>query len=182
VQFIDRTFKGQSGFETWPDVSASALTDNLEQWLGPYLNHVVRREHLMRIDLQAALQGLLTWDQQRLLDEFAPLHFTAPSGSRLTIDYRTSAAPILAVKLQALFGLRTTPRIASGRVALSLHLLSPAGRPVQITDDLAGFWANSYFDVRKELRGRYPKHPWPDDPLTAIPTEKTKKALARNGS
>lgn len=110
----------------------------------------------------------LPWPLGQTLEQLAPSHFTLPTGSRVAIDY-TSAPPVLAVKLQELFGCTTTPSILQGRIPLSLHLLSPARRPVQITQDLASFWRNSYQEVKKDLKGRYPKHPWPDDPLTAPP-------------
>ena len=157
----------------WPDVSDEALLATLEDWLGPYLHGITRRAHLADLDLHAALTGLLNWEQQRALDELAPTHITVPSGSRISIDYDNDP-PVLAVRLQELFGLKETPRIVGGRVALLLHLLSPARRPVQVTQDLAGFWANSYFDVRKDLKGRYPKHHWPDDPLQAQATARAK--------
>ncbi|NUP54692.1 MAG: ATP-dependent helicase HrpB, partial [Gemmatimonadaceae bacterium] len=112
--------------------------------------------------------------QRRALDLLAPTHVTVPTGSRIAVDYADPAAPVLAVRLQELFGLADTPRVAGGAVPLTLHLLSPARRPVQVTRDLAGFWRSSYFDVRKDLRGRYPKHEWPDDPLAAAPTRRAK--------
>jgi ATP-dependent helicase HrpB len=126
-----------------------------------------------RIDMSALLLDLLTWDQRRRLDELAPTHVTVPTGSRILVDYSDPRAPALAVRLQELFGLAETPCIGGG-VPLTLQLLSPAHRPVQVTRDLAGFWRTSYFDVRKELRGRYPKHEWPEDPLAAAPTRRAK--------
>ena len=157
----------------WPDVGDTTLLATLENWLAPYLNGVTRRAHLDNIDLHAALTAQLNWERQRALDELAPTHITVPSGSRVPVDY-DNEPPVLAVRLQEMFGLKETPRIAGGRVALLLHLLSPARRPVQVTQDLAGFWANSYFDVKKDLKGRYPKHPWPDDPLQAQATARAK--------
>jgi len=159
--------------QRWPDVADEHLLATLEDWLAPYLDGVTRRTHLANIDLHAALTGLLNWEQQRALDELAPTHLTVPSGSRIPIDYDNDP-PILAVRLQEMFGLTDTPRIAGGRVALLLHLLSPAYRPVQISQDLAGFWARSYHDVKKDLKGRYPKHYWPDDPLHAQATARAK--------
>ena len=159
--------------QRWPDVSDEALLETLDDWLAPYLHGVTRRAHLADIDLHAALTGMLNWEQQRALDELAPTHLSAPSGSCIAIDYGNQP-PVLAVRLQEMFGLKDTPRIAGGRVALLLHLLSPARRPVQVTQDLAGFWANSYFDVKKDLKGRYPKHYWPDDPLQAQATTRAK--------
>jgi ATP-dependent helicase HrpB len=159
--------------DSWPDVSDAALLASLESWLAPYLDGVTRRDHLGRVDLRSALHGLLDWNRQKRLDELAPTHVTVPSGSRVPIDY-TQASPTLAVRLQEVFGWTESPRIASGRVPLTLELLSPARRPVQVTRDLASFWARGYAEVRKELRGRYPRHSWPDDPLTAIATRKAR--------
>jgi ATP-dependent helicase HrpB len=154
----------------WPDVSDVALIATLPDWLGPHVYGLTRRDELRRLDLAAILHGVLTWEQRAALDELAPSHVTVPSGSRIRVDYGDPQAPVLAVRLQELFGLAETPRIARGRVALTLHLLSPAHRPVQVTTDLAGFWRTAYFDVKKELKGRYPKHYWPDDPSHAAPT------------
>jgi ATP-dependent helicase HrpB len=127
-----------------------------------------------RVDVPEALLASLDYKQRRLLDEIAPSHVAVPTGSRLQVDYSDPAAPSMAVRIQELFGLTETPRVGRGRVALTLQLLSPAHRPVQVTRDLAGFWKNSYFDVRKDMRGRYPRHPWPDDPATAVPTRRVK--------
>jgi ATP-dependent helicase HrpB len=149
----------------WPDISDAALLGSLEEWLGPYLSGVTRLKDLSAQEFSNALYALLTWQQRRRVDVLAPTHITVPSGSRLAIDY-TGTTPVLPVRIQEMFGASTTPAIADGRVTLILHLLSPAGRPAQITADLAGFWQNSYPEVKKELKGRYPKHAWPDDPLT----------------
>ncbi|HXE57412.1 MAG TPA: ATP-dependent helicase HrpB [Gemmatimonadales bacterium] len=159
----------------WPDVSDDALLGRLAEWLGPWLDGVRRRDELARLDLVPALEGLLDRERRRALDRLAPTHWTVPSGSRIPIDYADPEAPALAVRLQEMFGASDTPRIADGRVPLTLHLLSPAHRPVQVTRDLAGFWRGAYFEVRKDLRGRYPKHHWPDDPLAAAPTRRTKR-------
>ena len=156
----------------WPDVSDAALVATLAEWLGPHVYGFTRRDELRRLDLVAILLGTLGWEQRTALDELAPSHFEVPSGSRIRIDYGDARSPVLAVRLQELFGLSETPRIARGRVPLTLHLLSPAHRPVQVTTDLAGFWRTGYFDVKKELKGRYPKHFWPDDPLGATPTRR----------
>ncbi|MDQ3950742.1 MAG: ATP-dependent helicase HrpB [Gemmatimonadota bacterium] len=155
---------------TWPDVSDAALTAALSDWLAPHVYGLTRRDELRRLDLAEILLGMLDWEQRAALDEVAPSHIVVPSGSRIRIDYSDPQSPVLAVRLQELFGLTETPRIGRGRIPLTLHLLSPAHRPVQITTDLAGFWRTAYFDVRKELKGRYPKHYWPDDPLQAVPT------------
>ncbi|HEU5171084.1 MAG TPA: ATP-dependent helicase HrpB [Gemmatimonadales bacterium] len=159
----------------WPDVSDEVLMERLEEWLGPELAGVRRRDQLARVDLAAALPRLLDPRQRRTLDELAPTQVEVPSGSRIAIDYSDADAPVLPVRLQEVFGWRETPRIAGGRVPLTLHLLSPAQRPVQVTRDLAGFWRTTYFEVRKDLRGRYPKHHWPDDPLAARATRRAKR-------
>ncbi len=158
----------------WPDLADAALAENLENWLGPWLDGLSRREHLSRLDLPAALHGLIDGRLRARLNELAPTHLLAPSGSRLRLRYAPGEPPVLAVKLQELFGLADTPRIAEGRIAVTLHLLSPAQRPIQVTQDLRGFWERTYAEVRKELKGRYPKHPWPDDPWTATPTRRTR--------
>jgi len=159
----------------WPDLSDQGLTADLERWLGHYLAGVTSFKALARIDLANALRSRLNWQQVQQLDRWAPTHIEVPSGSRRPIDY-SGDAPVLAVRLQEMFGAVDTPVIADGRLPLLLHLLSPAGRPAQITQDLAGFWRNSYPAVKKELKGRYPKHYWPDDPLTAQPTARVRPA------
>jgi ATP-dependent helicase HrpB len=156
-------------------VSDEALRATLASWLLPALQSAGTLDALGRLDVADALLGRLTWKQRERLDVLAPTHCVVPSGSRLPIAYADAAAPALAVRLQELFGLADTPRVGDGRVPLTLHLLSPAQRPVQVTRDLAGFWARSYFEVRKDLRGRYPKHHWPDNPLEATPTARAKR-------
>ncbi len=158
----------------WPDVSDAALLATLETWLSPFLDGVVRAAHLTRVDLADALRALLTWPQQQRLDELAPTHLTVPSGSRIPIDYLDGGVPSLSVRLQEVFGLTATPRVGGGRVPLLLKLLSPARRPVQVTRDLASFWNTAYHEVRKELKGRYPRHYWPEDPHQAEPTKRVK--------
>ena len=157
----------------WPDVSDATLFATLEEWLKPWIANMTRREHLARLDMHAILLARLSWDQQQRLNTFAPTHLTVPSGSRIPIDY-SGPTPSVSVRLQEVFGLQATPRIADGRVPVTLELLSPARRPVQITQDLASFWARGYADVKKDLKGRYPKHYWPDDPLSAVPTARAK--------
>ena len=159
---------------SWPDVSDASLAARLHDWLGPFVQGMRRWEEVARVDLTEALMELVPWDRRRQLAELAPTHVAVPSGSRIAIDYSDPASPVLAVRLQELFGLTDTPAVARGAVPLTLHLLSPARRPVQVPRDLAGFWRGSYFDVRKDLRGRYPKHHWPDDPLSAAPTARAK--------
>lgn len=172
VLFLRRTLG-----EGWPDVGDARLLASLEAWLAPYLVGMNRLAHLQTLNLRQALAGLLAYPQQRELDMLAPSQHTVPSGSRVNLDYAQDP-PVLAVRLQELFGCTDTPRLAGGRVAVMLHLLSPARRPVQVTRDLAGFWRGAYHEVKKELRGRYPKHHWPDDPLTAAPTARAKPRKA----
>ena len=159
----------------WPDLSDGALLQTVDQWLGPYLTGITTLDRVRRLDLTAPLHALLTHEQRRRLDRLAPTHMTVPSGSRLPLDYEQAESPVLAVRLQEMFGCKDTPRVADGKIPVILHLLSPAKRPVQVTQDLGGFWKRAYQDVRKELRGRYPKHHWPEDPIGAAPTAKAKQ-------
>ncbi|MET8943445.1 ATP-dependent helicase HrpB [Streptomyces sp. NPDC004542] len=165
--------------EPWPDVSDEALYARVDEWLEPELGRARRRADLARIDAGAALGRLLPWasGEAARLDELAPERITVPSGSRIRIDYGDPERPVLAVKLQEMFGLRVSPVVAG--VPLLVHLLSPAGRPAAVTADLASFWKDGYKGVRAELRGRYPKHPWPEDPLTAEPTRHTNARPSR---
>jgi ATP-dependent helicase HrpB len=165
-----RSVEAQSGF---PDMSDIGLLASLEDWLAPYLGPVNSLTGLARLDCEAMLRGLLSWEQVQTLDQQLPTAIAVPSGSKIRIDYQQSP-PVLAVKLQEMFGCEETPRLAGGRVPLLIHLLSPARRPLQVTQDLAGFWRGSYQEVKKEMKGRYPKHPWPDDPLVALPTARAK--------
>jgi ATP-dependent helicase HrpB len=158
----------------WPDLSDDAMRASMAEWLLPLLVGCRRRADVERLDLTAVLHGALTWEQRRDLDRLAPTHVVVPTGSRIPVDYADPGAPSIAVRLQELFGLAETPAVGGGRVPLVLQLLSPARRPVQVTRDLAGFWRSSYFEVRKDLRGRYPKHEWPEDPLRAAPTRRAK--------
>jgi len=159
--------------DNWPDVSDQALLNNLDEWLAPFLNGMSRLSHLDKLDLQAALNTLLPWPQQQQLDELAPTHIQVPTGSRIALNY-DNHPPILPVRLQEMFGATDTPTIANGKVKLLLHLLSPAQRPMQVTQDLKGFWQGSYAEVKKDMKGRYPKHYWPDDPLQSEPTRRAK--------
>lgn len=156
----------------WPDVSDAALLAQLEEWLAPHLAGMARIDHLARLDLRKILEDRLDWKLRRRLEELAPTHLAVPSGSRVRVEYADAAnaegvAPSLSVRLQEVFGWRETPRIGGGTVAVLLKLLSPAHRPVQVTRDLASFWRSGYVEVRKELKGRYPRHHWPEDPWTA---------------
>lgn len=160
---------------SWPDFSDVALQSSTEDWLLPHLVGLRRRSQVDELDLASILLSRLSFERRRTLDRLAPTHVVVPTGSNVPIDYSDPASPRLAVRLQELFGQTDTPRVAGGRVALTLRLLSPAGRPLQVTRDLAGFWRSSYFEVRKEMRGRYPKHEWPEDPLSALPTRRAKR-------
>ena len=167
---LDLEKHGQS---EWPDLGDEALLASLEDWLQPYLGKVSRLSHFAALDLPSILRNLLPWPLPQRLDEWAPTHLAVPSGSNIRLDY-SETPPILAVRLQELFGLADTPRIAQGRQQVKLHLLSPARRPVQVTQDLANFWRTTYAEVKKDLKGRYPKHYWPEDPLVAEATARAK--------
>lgn len=160
--------------EVWPDVSDGALAASAEQWLAPFTGRKTRLAEISAGDLGGALDALLTYDLRRRLEIEAPTHFEAPTGHRHPIDYDGAGAPRLAIRVQELFGLREHPAIAAGRLPLTLELLSPAHRPIQVTRDLPGFWAGSWSDVRADMRGRYPKHVWPEDPASALPTARAK--------
>ncbi len=172
IEFLRRVLPEQEA-AGWPDCSDTGLMSDLETWLAPYLQGVLRREHLARLDLHSILSARLDYARLKELDRLAPTHLTVPSGSRVPIDYG-SEPPRVAVRLQEVFGLMQTPRVAGGRVALALELLSPARRPVQLTSDLESFWSRGYAEVRKELKGRYPKHYWPEDPGSAVATARVR--------
>jgi ATP-dependent helicase HrpB len=174
VRLMQQTFPE----ENWPDLSEETLLAAPEEWLLFRLKGIRSAQQLAALNILAALTERLTWDQRRLLNERAPVTISVPSGHNIPIDYVAGEIPVLAVKLQEMFGLADTPAIAGGRIKLLLHLLSPARRPVSITRDLKQFWNTGYPQVKKELKGRYPKHPWPEDPWNALPTRKTK---GRNG-
>lgn len=175
LQFLHSQYSSQD----WPDFSDRALLNSLENWLLPMLGNVRNRSELQKIDLYTAFRNRLNWKQLQQLDKLAPERLEVPSGSSIRLQYSVDKAPVLAVKLQEMFGQLDTPRVAGGKVAVVIHLLSPAGRPLQITQDLCHFWEQSYPEVQKEMKGRYPKHPWPDDPLKALPTAKTKRKLTK---
>jgi len=163
----------------WPAVDDGTLLTDAGTWLLPWLTGITRAQHLSRLSMIQILKGLLSREQQLRLEELAPTHFTVPTGSRIRIDYRDELAPVVAVRLQEVFGVLASPRLAGGRVPVTFKLLSPARRPVQTTRDLATFWQGSYADVRKDLRGRYPRHYWPEDPSSAEPTRRAKPAGGR---
>ncbi len=160
----------------WPDLSDAWLIDNLEIWLAPWLDGITRAQQMKRLDLEAILKSQLDWSRQQLMMQLAPSHIKVPSGSNKLLNYLPGDAPILKVRLQELFGLEETPRVCNGEVPVMLHLLSPAQRPVQITQDLSGFWNHTYKEVRKELKGRYPKHYWPENPRKAEATTRVRPA------
>jgi ATP-dependent helicase HrpB len=174
-QWRDRVmFLRKAEGDSWPDLSDTALAEDGENWLVPALYDKTSLKELSSGDLSAAVMALLPWESRARLDREAPTHFEAPTGTMLAIDYEAEQGPTIAVRLQELFGLNTHPSIAKGAVPLVLELLSPAQRPVQVTRDLPGFWSGSYAAVRSDLRGRYPRHPWPEDPATALPTRRVK--------
>jgi ATP-dependent helicase HrpB len=168
--------------EPWPDYSDKALLADIDQWLLPYLGGISRRQQLSQLNLAEILRNRMDWTLQQRLDKATPTTLTVPSGSSKKLNYSSEGAPpILAVKLQEMFGLAETPRVADGRVPVMLHLLSPAQRPLQVTQDLKSFWDNTYPEVKKEMKGRYPKHPWPDDPWNAPATARTNKSQRNKG-
>jgi ATP-dependent helicase HrpB len=174
-QWRDRVmFLRRAEGESWPDLSDDALAACRDDWLLPALHDKTSLRDFSASDLSDAVMALLPWDLRARLDREAPTHFEAPTGTMLAIDYEAEQGPTIAVRLQELFGLNTHPSIAKGKVPLVLELLSPAQRPVQVTRDLPGFWRGSYAAVRTDLRGRYPRHPWPDDPANAAPTRRAK--------
>jgi ATP-dependent RNA helicase HrpB len=175
VTLLAEYFSGE-----WPTVSERWLTDNLETWLGPFLAGMTHWRDLDKLNLSQALASLLEYPQQQALEDLAPTRLTIPTGQSVALDYTAENGPVLAAKLQALFGWTKTPTVAGGQVPVVIHLLSPAQRPLAVTADLASFWQNAYPEVRKDMRGRYPKHPWPEDPLTADASQGTKKRPPRS--
>ena len=175
LQLRDRVmFLRNAEGENWPDLSDDALAQSAGEWLAPFVGGKTAPSQIGADDLSGALDALLPWALRKRLDAEAPTHFTAPTGSAVPIDYTAEQGPTVSIRVQELFGLAQHPSIAGGRVPLTIELLSPAHRPVQVTRDLLGFWRGSYKDVRADLRGRYPKHPWPDDPLHAPATRRAK--------
>ena len=176
--------RGVEGVGDFPDLSDETLLETLDQWLGPFLAGVNSLSRLKKIDMEQALSVLLPWSARKRLEDLAPTHLVVPSGSRIPLDYtvvdfRLHQAPVLSVRLQEMFGCVETPKIAGGRVPVTVQLLSPAGRVMQVTKDLESFWKNTYEQVKKDLKGRYPKHYWPDDPYHAVATSRTKKNMDR---
>jgi ATP-dependent helicase HrpB len=167
-------FLRAAGENEWPDLSDEALAKTAADWLAPHLTGKTKLSEIGADDLGAALDALLPWHLKRRLDEEAPTHFEAPTGNRHAIDYETAGAPALHIRVQEMFGITRHPSIAGGKLPLTLHLLSPAHRPIQITRDLPAFWKGSWTAVKAEMKGRYPRHPWPDDPASAVPTSRAK--------
>jgi len=175
IQLRDRVgFLRAAGEDEWPDLTDEALAKTATEWLAPFLAGKTKLSEIGAEDLGAALDALLPWNLKRRLEEEAPTHFEAPTGSRHAIDYKTEGAPALHIRAQELFGLTQHPSVAKGKLPLTLHLLSPAHRPIQITRDLSGFWKGSWTAVKAEMKRRYPRHPWPDDPASAVPTSRAK--------
>ncbi len=175
LQFRDRiAFLRAAESGEWPDLSDATLAVAARTWLAPFLNGKTKLSDIGADDLGQALDALIPWNLKRRLEDEAPTHFEAPTGNRHPIEYEGAGAPALSIRVQELFGLKQHPAIAKGRLPLTLHLLSPAHRPIQITRDLPGFWKGSWSAVKSEMKGRYPKHPWPDDPANAAPTARAK--------
>jgi ATP-dependent helicase HrpB len=175
IQLRDRVgFLRTAGEDEWPDLTDAALAKTVAEWLAPFLAGKTKLSEIGADDLGAALDTLLPWNLKRRLEHDAPTHFEAPTGNRHAIDYETAGAPAVHIRVQELFGLTQHPSIANGKLPLTLHLLSPAHRPIQITRDLPGFWKGSWMAVKAEMKGRYPRHPWPDDPTSAAPTARAK--------
>jgi ATP-dependent helicase HrpB len=156
------------GTGDWPDFAVAALATDYD-WLEPWLEGITRRSHLARLPVLDALRLRLGAERCRRLDDWLPSHLTVPTGSKIRIDYLDDLAPCASMRMQEVFGMATTPRLADGRLPVTFKLLSPAQRPLQVTADLASFWRNAYVEVRKDMRGRYPRHHWPEDPLQAEP-------------
>ncbi|MBX9759867.1 MAG: ATP-dependent helicase HrpB, partial [Beijerinckiaceae bacterium] len=174
VMFLRNAHAAEGDDNPWPDVSSEALAAGAAQWLAPFIEDRASLAQIGADDLDRALSALLPWDMQRRLESEAPTHFEAPTGSNVAIDYESDGAPVVAIRVQELFGLAKHPALAGGRAPITLHLLSPAHRPIQITRDLPGFWRGSWAAVKSEMKGRYPRHVWPDDPAVAAPTTRAK--------
>jgi ATP-dependent helicase HrpB len=163
----------------WPDLSETNLTEIIQTWLVPFLSGIRQRDQLHNVDLYTALKSLFSQEQLRELDRLAPSELKLPSGTIARIDYSSGSQPVLAVRLQELFGQADTPRVGKGNIPLLIHLLSPAKRPLAVTQDLPSFWTNVYPGIRRQLQAKYPKHIWPEDPMSAKPTSKTKRQITR---
>jgi len=179
LSLLERMRCGAQWFDerSWPDLTDTGLVDNLEKWIEPYMVGRVNVKSLSKIDLSQALMSYLGWPLNKEIDEWLPIYYQLPTGNKKSIIYKAGAEPIISVRMQEVFGEKSSPSIADGRKKIVLELLSPAHRPLQVTSDLEGFWAGSYKEVQKEMKGRYPKHPWPDDPANHVATTKTKRQL-----
>jgi ATP-dependent helicase HrpB len=173
VQRSEWTRNHASVDDSWPDCSITGMETTLDVWLAPFLGGIRRKDALTRLNLLAAIQSRFSHAQLRQLDTLAPNYVVVPSGSKVHLSYDSGDHPVLAVKLQELFGLTRTPTVGGGRTPVTLHLLSPAARPLAVTQDLPSFWKNVYPEIRTQMRSRYPRHPWPEDPMSARPTKKT---------
>jgi len=175
TQWRDRVmFLRRAEGDEWPDLSDDWLVAHIAEWLAPYLTGKTALADVSAEDLAEALKARVSWSLARRLEEEAPTHFEAPTGSRVALDYEAAGGPVLRIRVQELYGLSQHPALAGGRAPLTLELLSPAHRPIQVTRDLPGFWRGSWKDVKSEMKGRYPRHLWPDDPATAKPTARAK--------
>jgi ATP-dependent helicase HrpB len=174
MQLRNRVAFLRAADSNWPDLSDAALAASAERWLAPFLLGKTRMAEVDSVVLEQALEAVLPWSMRQRADAEAPTHFEAPTGNRHALDYEANDAPALHIRVQELYGLKMHPAIAGGRLPLTLHLLSPAHRPIQITRDLPGFWAGSWAAVRSDMRGQYPKHVWPDDPANVAPTARAK--------
>ena len=163
----------------WPDFSTEALCESLEQWLGPFLLDIKNIQQLQAVDLKSILLNQFSYAQQQQLALLLPESWTSQLGTAVALSYNADGEVSMEIRLGEMFGQQSTPTVANGQIAVTVSLLSPARRPLQVTRDLVSFWQNAYQDVKKEMRGRYPKHYWPDDPLQADPTNKTKKAMQK---
>jgi len=186
VQFINHHLKNnpaikkQFADQPLPDFSEQTLSDTLDEWLQPHLSNANSLKQCFKLDCHSLLLNQLSWKQQQLIKQLAPERINVPSGSSVNIDYSDPMQPVLAVRLQEVFGLYDTPTLLNGQCQLMMHLLSPSRSPMQVTQDLNSFWQTTYHDVKKELRGKYKRHYWPDDPFTAQATNRTKKQMNRD--
>jgi ATP-dependent helicase HrpB len=180
VNDITKINMAGAGLTQWPDFSQASLLATLNTWLAPYLGNISKKSQLTQLELEPILLGQLNFQQQKLLDQLLPTYWQTPTGSRLRIDYLHPGGPQLSVRVQEMYGQLTTPVVLNGNIALTIALLAPGRQPLQVTRDLTSFWQNSWQDVKKEMKGRYPKHYWPDNPAEAQPTTKTKKAMLRD--
>jgi ATP-dependent helicase HrpB len=174
VAFLRNAHAGEGENNPWPDLGEAGLRQAPEHWLAPFILGCVGLDDIGPEQLDAALSALLPWDLQRKLEEEAPTHYVTPAGSSIALDYAEAGGPVLAARVQEFYGLATHPSLAGGRAPLTLRLLSPAHRPIQITRDLPGFWKGSWAGVKAEMKGRYPRHLWPDEPAAAVPTTRAK--------